>query len=220
MKIVKLALLSVVALALLAGPVLTHPALAKEPDRSDNKVLVSGVPQGWAIQVAQPGSDFPRGPGNLPDNSGLVMAYAPLGRPSQIFLWEKATNAYFLIATIAPMSTWPDTALSVPVQYAQGGFPYRGLAAPVQPSPGYVTPYIPTGPAGSPSLAQPGYVTPYAPANPSFAQPGQQYVVQRGDTLGNIARRFGTTVGALATLNNIQNPNLIVTGQVLTLPGP
>ena len=199
MKILTFAIVLVVALALVAGPVLTQAALAKEPDRSDNKVLISGVPQGWAIQVAQPGSDFPRGPGNLPDNTGLVMAYAPLNRPSQVFLWDKTANAYFLIATIAPISTWPDTALSVPLQYAQG-IPYRGLAAPVQPSPGYVTPLM--------------------PANPSLARPGQQYVVQRGDTLGAIARRFGVTIAALAALNNIPNPNLIVTGRVLAIPGP
>jgi nucleoid-associated protein YgaU len=213
MKIHTLAIVLVVALALAAGPVLTHPALAKEPDRLDNKVLISGVPQGWAIQVAQPDAEFPRGPGNLPDNTGLVMAYAPLGRPSQVFLWDKTSNAYYLIATIAPVTTWPDTALSVPVQYAQGA-PYRGLAAPIQPNPGYVTPYYPA----SPSYAQPGYVTPYVPANPSLAQPGQQYVVQSGDTLGAIARRFGTTISAIAALNNIANPNLIVTGQVLAIP--
>ncbi len=231
MKILKFAIVSIVALALVVGPVLIHPALAKEPDRLDNKLLISGVPQGWAIQVAQPGSDFPRGPGNLPDNSGLVMAYAPLNRPSQVFLWDKTSNSYFLIATVAPTSTWPDTTLSAPLQYAQG-IPNRGLAVPIQPNPGYVAPYIPANPSyaqpgyvtpytpANPSYAQPGYVTPFIPANPSYAQPGQQYVVQRGDTLAAIARQFGTSVSAIAALNNIPNPNLIVTGQVLAIPGP
>ena len=44
------------------------------------------------------------------------------------------------------------------------------------------------------------------------------YVVQPGDTLSDIALRYGTTVDTLVRLNNISNPNLIYVGQVLTLP--
>lgn len=44
------------------------------------------------------------------------------------------------------------------------------------------------------------------------------HVVQPGDTLGNIARRYGTTVTAIAQANNIVNPNLIFVGQVLVIP--
>lgn len=46
-----------------------------------------------------------------------------------------------------------------------------------------------------------------------------QHVVQSGDTLSEIASRFGTTVSALCSQNGISNPNLIYVGQVLTLPG-
>ena len=45
------------------------------------------------------------------------------------------------------------------------------------------------------------------------------YTVVRGDTLSGIAARFNTTVGALAQLNNITNPNLIFPGQQLRVPG-
>ncbi|MEM6283598.1 MAG: LysM peptidoglycan-binding domain-containing protein [Chloroflexota bacterium] len=45
------------------------------------------------------------------------------------------------------------------------------------------------------------------------------YTVVRGDTLNNIARRFGTTFTAIAQANNLANPNLIFPGQVLTIPG-
>ena len=48
---------------------------------------------------------------------------------------------------------------------------------------------------------------------------GGQYIVQTGDTLYGIAIRFNTTVEALATLNNITNPNAISAGTILNVPG-
>ena len=45
------------------------------------------------------------------------------------------------------------------------------------------------------------------------------YRVERGDTLGEIARRFGTTVQVLVKLNNIKNVRRLRIGQVLKLPG-
>lgn len=50
------------------------------------------------------------------------------------------------------------------------------------------------------------------------APTGGTYTVQPGDTLGAIARNFGTSFQVLAQLNNIANPNLIFVGQVLNLP--
>ena len=44
------------------------------------------------------------------------------------------------------------------------------------------------------------------------------YTVQRGDTLWAIARRYGTTSGEIAEINNISNPNLIYPGQELRIP--
>jgi peptidoglycan endopeptidase LytE len=45
------------------------------------------------------------------------------------------------------------------------------------------------------------------------------YTVQAGDTLGAIARRFGTTVTELVRLNNITNPDALKVGQQLVVPG-
>jgi LysM repeat protein len=45
------------------------------------------------------------------------------------------------------------------------------------------------------------------------------YTIQRGDTLSALARRFNTTVDALAAANNIQNKDLILTGAKLIVPG-
>lgn len=44
------------------------------------------------------------------------------------------------------------------------------------------------------------------------------HVVQPGDTLWGISRRYNTTVDAIVRANNIPNPNLIYVGQVLEIP--
>ena len=45
------------------------------------------------------------------------------------------------------------------------------------------------------------------------------YTVQAGETLGDIALKFETTVAALVALNNLENPSRIYVGQVLQVPG-
>lgn len=47
---------------------------------------------------------------------------------------------------------------------------------------------------------------------------GQMYVVKRGDTLSQIAERFGVSTSDLAQANGITNPRLIYAGQQLTIP--
>ena len=48
---------------------------------------------------------------------------------------------------------------------------------------------------------------------------GETYRVVRGDTLAGIARRCGSSVAILARANRIRNPNLILVGQRLAIPG-
>ena len=45
------------------------------------------------------------------------------------------------------------------------------------------------------------------------------YVVERGDTLAGIATKFGTTIKAIVSTNGIANPNLIIAGRTLKIPG-
>ncbi len=47
--------------------------------------------------------------------------------------------------------------------------------------------------------------------------PARTYIVQAGDTLSALARRFGLTVDTIATDNAISNPDLIRIGQVLRI---
>lgn len=46
-----------------------------------------------------------------------------------------------------------------------------------------------------------------------------QYIVQRGDTLASIARRYGVSVAALQQANTLRNPDIIWAGQRLVIPG-
>lgn len=62
-----------------------------------------------------------------------------------------------------------------------------------------------------------GSATPVA-AVPTPGPGAQTYTVKSGDTLGEIAAKFGVTTSSLASANNIQNPNLIQVGQVLQIP--
>lgn len=57
---------------------------------------------------------------------------------------------------------------------------------------------------------------------PSYEPPtssGGSHLVARGETLGEIAARYNTTVRRLADLNGIPNPNLIRAGRRLVVPG-
>jgi hypothetical protein len=44
------------------------------------------------------------------------------------------------------------------------------------------------------------------------------YTVAAGDTLASIARRHGTTIEALASINNVENRNALSVGQRLVIP--
>jgi N-acetylmuramoyl-L-alanine amidase len=57
-----------------------------------------------------------------------------------------------------------------------------------------------------------------APAPPAAAA-ATVHVVQRGENLTTIARRYGVTVGAIVGANGIANPSRIFGGQQLTIPG-
>ncbi len=55
---------------------------------------------------------------------------------------------------------------------------------------------------------------------PTPRQNADQYMVQAGDTLGDIAQRYGISVQDLMLANNISDPNLLDVGMVLNIPAP
>ncbi len=85
----------------------------------------------------------------------------------------------------------------------------------VQATPSYRLP--PTRVPGAPVL------TPTADAPrvlPTLRAETEIYIVQPGDTLGVIARRYGISLDQLVRANQIENPDLLSVGQVLTIPPP
>ena len=76
------------------------------------------------------------------------------------------------------------------------------------------TPTLAPTPQPSPSVAP----TEAATAAPTPAPSHATYTVQSGDTLGAIARQFGTTVQALVDLNGLTDPGRLKIGQVLLIP--
>ena len=70
-----------------------------------------------------------------------------------------------------------------------------------------------------PNLIYPGQVLVIRESGGSTPPSGTTtYTVQRGDTLSEIAERFGTTVSALVMANNIADRDRIYPGQVLVIP--
>src|SRR5450432_3563973 len=57
------------------------------------------------------------------------------------------------------------------------------------------------------------------PASTETATPETiTYQVHNGDTMGSIAARYHTTVGAIMRLNKLTNAQLVVIGQTLHIP--
>jgi LysM repeat protein len=57
------------------------------------------------------------------------------------------------------------------------------------------------------------------PASPAAAQGARIHIVRPGETLSQIAARYGTTVSALTRANGLRNANFVWWGQRLTIPG-
>ncbi len=55
---------------------------------------------------------------------------------------------------------------------------------------------------------------------PTPRQAVDQYVVQAGDTLGDIARRYGVSLLALTQANGLSEADVLSVGQVLNIPAP
>lgn len=68
---------------------------------------------------------------------------------------------------------------------------------------------------GEPS---PTAISPTATPSPSLTE-SLVHTIQRGETLSEIARMYGVSIQSLVTANGLTNPNHIIPGQKLTIPG-
>ena len=147
--------------------------------------------------------------GSVPDPAPSRAAQADGGyvvQPGDNLSAIAAQNGVSLNSLLAanslsdPNYVWAGQHLSIP-----------GKAAPAPAAPA---------PSTAPAPLVPARVAPAAPAiaAPAVAS-GSRYTVQAGDYLSDIAARYGVNVDALAQANGISNPNLLFSGQTLTIPG-
>ncbi len=132
---------------------------------------------------------------------------------------------------INPNLIYPGTRIVIPVQEMEppGGPPPGEIIYTVQPGDTLnsiarlyqvsVESIVELNNIQDPNLIYPGkkLLMPEEAVNP-FQNGIIRYIVQQGDTLYRIARRFGTTVAELVTSNNIADPAMIRVGQTLIIP--
>jgi nucleoid-associated protein YgaU len=102
-----------------------------------------------------------------------------------------------------------------------GGSKFLGGSAPPSPSPtARATSSVAASPSGgaSPSEGTLATPTPDASLGPTPIVATRTYKIKRGDSLGKIARQFGTTVDELKRLNDFGDPPRIRVGQVINIP--
>lgn len=144
-------------------------------------------------------------------------------------------------------STRPMPTGQAPAPYGQSPYGQNPYAPPVQTPPAQsaqppvnnpyyqpsTPPVVEQGPiAGSGSIEGGGLPPASGPAYPSTGEPvrvqqpattapvqaGASYVIQQGDTISGVGRRFGVPVQVLIDLNNLGPRGSITAGQRLTLP--
>jgi murein DD-endopeptidase MepM/ murein hydrolase activator NlpD len=97
------------------------------------------------------------------------------------------------------------TAGTAPATFSETAQPTSNALVPTQRQP------------GSPVLTP----TPDEPHTlPTPRSNEERYIVQRGDTLGIIAQRFGVKIDAILAANEIPNPDLVEVGVELVIPAP
>lgn len=91
----------------------------------------------------------------------------------------------------------------------------------IAPAPAVVSPAGPA-PGGPDSQPQPAAQPATKPGQGELRMTSRilepSYTVQSGDTLGIIAARFGTSVEALQSINNLPDRNVLSVGQKLVIP--
>lgn len=167
--------------------------------------LIGGGIAAWVFLVRDWAAATPTS-----DSSGdvaLVETYTPRPATSTFTPTPSPTASRTPTPTITPMPT--DTPIATSTVSPT---PEKTPAPPTSTS--QASAASPT--AAASSTPSPTVILTVTPAPPST----QSYTVELGDTLFEIALRFGVSVNALAEANGITDPALIRPGQVLVIPLP
>lgn len=138
---------------------------------------------------------------------------AMVGRPrvislaGLIALFLACTYVYILLSLV-----WADTSDRL-VSWTVTLTPSAEVQATPTPSPTATRIATPSGPTATPTVTPTYTPISYTPT-PAFLV----YVVEAGETLSGIARRYNTTVGAIMELNSL-SADLLSIGQELHIPG-
>ena len=100
-----------------------------------------------------------------------------------------------------------------PWRASDAGLPQTAIARAFTPTPQSIDNQFANKPVLTPTPDQPR-VLPTLRANP------EQYVVQSGDTLATISRKFTVGLQSVIDANQISNPDFLDVGQELTIPAP
>lgn len=148
----------------------------------------------------------------------------PGGWPAVVLPWLLAAVLLFVVAAVAGFGAAYMLASANAVPTVNPAFlPTPSRPATATPGPASATPLATPSLAASPT-SSPGTEPPASqsaapsPSAPTPAPTPIRYVVKRGDRLYQIAAQFGVTVDEIVELNNLENPDLIVAGQVLLIP--
>ena len=134
--------------------------------------------------------------------SPLTVRKPGLSRTHQLMIGSFAVICAGMVLGMLMVRVWDDASRAVAALPPNGSSaPERGAAP--------AAPVVPAEPAPLPGT---GAIT----TEIRVLQPN--YTVAPGDTLGIIARRHGTSIDALASINNLENRNSLGVGQKLIIP--
>jgi len=123
-----------------------------------------------------------------------------------------------LLASCSRFNNQPAAPAAAPAD--QYGIPAEGAynpdAAPYQPVDPINPPAASTPPAYNPPAYNPSVATP--PQAPAPVTSGGQHMIQKGDTLWGVSRRYNVSVEALQQANGLTSTN-IIEGRTLIIPG-
>jgi LysM repeat protein len=163
---------------------------------------VPGYPTATPAPVyptATPVPAYPTATPALPPTGGGILGYHTVRQQETLFCIGRAYN-------VLPWSIASQNGIS---------YPYRLRVGQVLAIPNVLWSNPPYGPVCTRQFGSTS-TTPPTPV-PSSGGCKATHVVQRGDTLSSLARRYNTTAWSIAIANNILNPNLIFPGQVLCI---